>query len=1494
MRRFFSSVAVVGLILTLTLSARAEETVLTLQEGLNGYSGCVDTTLMGSAPTRNYGGATYLRTWRGSDPGAPRQNKHTIIKYDLSSVPTDKYIVSAKLEVYCYQLDWPSADPKVVAKMITRSWVEGASNGSEGVAGATWYEHDYYDHDATSQNDWAVVGGDLDPTVLDTQSLGSGQWISLDVTDAVRAHIFEVSDNNGLAVVPADEAGGANDARFYSSEYATDTALRPKLVITYTEGDPNPPEPPEPPANQLVLQQAKDGYTGCTDTSLSGTHPTMNTGRSRDLYTWRGSSNDNPRKNKSAVVKFDLSTVPADKYIVQAKLEVYCHALGYPSAEPKASIKTVTRSWVEGEGHNQAGVPGATWYEHDYFDHDATAQNDWTTRGGEFGASVLDSQPIVVDQWLSFDVTATVRAMKAETQDNHGFAIVPFDEGSGVNNASYYSSEYNFNASLRPKLVLVLAEEEELSFQEGDGGDYSNTENAYIENAFPTVSHNFSLVAGKSGTTIKCALVRFPDAIGHAMEQIPHDAIITEAKLTLTNTFARNQPISAYRVTDGWTYYSIVPTWTRRRLAFTGWTVEGCGYTDESTKSRTNTIEDTVTCTQAYSPHDWDITAAVQAWVNDANLNKGLILENRSATDLQVFYSSDEAQFESYRPILTVKFYRADIQAPKLTMTESPTSNTAQAFIEGTKDPEVDTISLTADGQPVDVVVTNATTWHAFVARDESNTAALVASSEDTDGNLTQVSETLTYVPLEAGSDDSIMMQAGDSMLVVVDSSHEDADSVEIDPGDGGISVSGALGATLEVPYDTAGEYTAACTVVDDESNVLESHEIDVTAVSMTMKPGFALGIKVSQFYDPTVYYKVEVLPASVKDQVHLLTEDEDLLTVQPRTTTDTGVESEVVLERVSTPHIQARFGGVTGRIVNRDAVSGFRLEASDFFGNGATDEGIAVINITPHVPNLRLNVELGFGATYLDGTTERDFMSNEMDENGDLLITCIVPQAAGDFETTVRAYQSQSAEQQVGTSYENSAAAYLELDPVIRLHSELKEEDPGDSLITGRKWWNPAPNTKEGTAQTWWVDAGQMKYRGGTLVAGDTPIYYGDAAAHPARTDLHSLESPAYRPPELLPPEAPTEDKRVFDVLVEGFGKLAGRKVRFPSVLTIVNSNATTLVVVDEGGGDTEYDKTKPASGDYTDETIYMTEAAGGKTRILLNVLLPGEADNSEYRWEIQEDTDADGQPDQSISGDPRAFANKAEPWEWNSSSHPRLLYVRSWKPGDNDSERWVRVIVAKIEIVATDPDDHVELGTDLVVDYEIVPDLFFFDTVELRVYKGATPIYVQTGLDGYAGDHETAWESAAWNVAPNVGAYAVPSYGWYEVELVATKGGKTYRSNRKRVRTKLHISAWVRDVAGGTASRGSGVGALWKTVLIEMTGTSGQYNLGTPIVVAEGDGVRIRPDDLVIGSINNTMRPGTWTIRLKWVRDKVGNFIDTNPATTVLDHYTWTVIMK
>jgi PKD repeat protein len=295
-----------------------------------------------------------------------------------------------------------------------------------------------------------------------------------------------------------------------------------------------------------------------------------------------------------------------------------------------------------------------------------------------------------------------------------------------------------------------------LTFQKGDGGSYSETEDCNLKSDYPSGQNeagSLYLEAFTSATTTRRALIRFPNVVGHAEGQIPHDAKIVSAKLRLSPTNAvQGQKIAVHRITEGWSIPYGAPWWNTRRAGGATWGAPGCGYIDEEHKSRVQNPEDTQTLDGRPFPYEWDVTEAVKAWANDADLNQGFVVEMPENGNLMGFRSSDHNE-TALRPMLLVTISDLpDITAPKLAVTSELTSQTKRAFVEGTKDVEVDTISLTADGVPVDVIVTNPTHWFAFVERNGSNSIELVATATDAAGNQTQVAKTLLFNPVDAAS----------------------------------------------------------------------------------------------------------------------------------------------------------------------------------------------------------------------------------------------------------------------------------------------------------------------------------------------------------------------------------------------------------------------------------------------------------------------------------------------------------------------------------------------------------------------------------------------------------------------------------------------------------------------------------------------------------------------------------------------------------------------
>jgi hypothetical protein len=158
----------------------------------------------------NYGSSTNLRVENTFKEQRP------IIEFNLGSIPSSG-IISSDVMLYRYN-GAPSLDYDVNVYRVTQAWTEAGSN---------WDDYD-------GLNDWPVNnnGGDYDTTVLDTASVLGGEdgWYSWNITDTMVGWKESSFANYGLLFI--GEAGTAI-TDFYSSDYAVDTSLRPKLIVKY-------------------------------------------------------------------------------------------------------------------------------------------------------------------------------------------------------------------------------------------------------------------------------------------------------------------------------------------------------------------------------------------------------------------------------------------------------------------------------------------------------------------------------------------------------------------------------------------------------------------------------------------------------------------------------------------------------------------------------------------------------------------------------------------------------------------------------------------------------------------------------------------------------------------------------------------------------------------------------------------------------------------------------------------------------------------------------------------------------------------------------------------------------------------------------------------------------------------------------------------------------------------------------------------------------------
>ena len=209
---------------------------VTLQQGLNGYTGTEDTYLYRDAPDVSYHAYPVLRVGQ-------KQQYAMLLRFDLSLIPSNAVVTWATLQIY--GVSWSTTGVGMGAYTVLRS---------TDLSQATWSR-------AQIDNPWAVAG--CDSTITDRRAryesgamtTGAEQWSVFTVTSAVQEWVGGRLANNGF-LLRAILTKYTDYVNFASSEFS-DEARRPRLVITYhLPGGSSPPS--------LVIGHITDVHVGGT------------------------------------------------------------------------------------------------------------------------------------------------------------------------------------------------------------------------------------------------------------------------------------------------------------------------------------------------------------------------------------------------------------------------------------------------------------------------------------------------------------------------------------------------------------------------------------------------------------------------------------------------------------------------------------------------------------------------------------------------------------------------------------------------------------------------------------------------------------------------------------------------------------------------------------------------------------------------------------------------------------------------------------------------------------------------------------------------------------------------------------------------------------------------------------------------------------------------------------------------------------------------------
>jgi hypothetical protein len=161
-----------------------------------------DAEVKQGAPNTNFGNATYLES---RDEPTAAYDYMSFMKFPLTQIPTGAIVEDAKLNLYVYWL--------------------GANGSNTGVTSNVHLSGADWDESTLTWNNKPAVGA-----LINTMSMTSIGWKTLDITDEFNDWRDGVTDNFGLRFFPSS-ANANRNAAWYSKEALEN---KPYIEVTYT------------------------------------------------------------------------------------------------------------------------------------------------------------------------------------------------------------------------------------------------------------------------------------------------------------------------------------------------------------------------------------------------------------------------------------------------------------------------------------------------------------------------------------------------------------------------------------------------------------------------------------------------------------------------------------------------------------------------------------------------------------------------------------------------------------------------------------------------------------------------------------------------------------------------------------------------------------------------------------------------------------------------------------------------------------------------------------------------------------------------------------------------------------------------------------------------------------------------------------------------------------------------------------------------------------
>ena len=375
-----------------------------------GYAGTTDAYLSQAGPGSNFGASTTLLV-DGDDPSATGNDKATVIRWDVSSIPAGSTVESAQIT---FNITDPTTSLYELYQLV-RMWDEGVVSWTAAAAGDNW------------QTAGAQGANDRNSTVLGELSVATTGIhtfsLNTDGVAAVQSWVDSAATNQGIIIANSASSNGVD---FSSREVGTATN-RPKLTVTYTPPGVAPPDPP----TGLSLDSKTDTEVAMSWTAPAGGTPVTDYNVYRDgggtpIATTANTNYTDTGLDPDTAYSYEVKSAgPGGESVASNTLNVTTDPVPPPNSVRVDSItmqlgnnKKFRHSLATVTVVDQDGVPfsGAT-VDAQYMIPAVSAVSGNTNGSGQ---TVLQSPDVHKSQSVEFHISITLVTAAGYTYDEAG------------------------------------------------------------------------------------------------------------------------------------------------------------------------------------------------------------------------------------------------------------------------------------------------------------------------------------------------------------------------------------------------------------------------------------------------------------------------------------------------------------------------------------------------------------------------------------------------------------------------------------------------------------------------------------------------------------------------------------------------------------------------------------------------------------------------------------------------------------------------------------------------------------------------------------------------------------------------------------------------------------------------------------------------------------------------------------------------------------------